>query len=179
MARGNTEHGEGPTKKKVFLKVRVGEEHTEYTAAYDGLKFEGVTMGDKDDVKAVVRRMIRAVNELPDSVVKAAILVVNHVASTVSHGAKMTWGGLAVEFGDDERLKLGASLSYIVDDDPEEPEGWVGELMATFSGYDGIMVDSFHKVQMSVSLGVQIDYIRLYRDLLRIARHAYNAWPSY
>jgi hypothetical protein len=176
MARNN---GEGPTKKRVHLKVRVGEEHTEYTASYDGLEFEGVTMGGKDDVKAVVRRMIRAVNEPPDSVVKAVILVVNHVASTVNHGAKMTWGGLAVEFGDDERLKLGVSLHYTDDDDSEESEGWAGELVATFSGYDGIMVDSFHKVQMSVSLGVQIDYIKLYRDLLRIARHAYNAWPSY
>jgi hypothetical protein len=179
MARANTPQREGRGKKKVFFKVRVGEEYTEYKAVYDGYEFEGVTMGDKNDVREIVRRILRAVNDPPERVVRATVLVVDYIASAVNSGAEVAWGGMAVGFGQNERLKLGANLHYLVVDDPEDLGGWVGEVMASFDGSDGFMVESFHKVVKRVLFGDEVDVMRLYRELLRVARHAYNAWPSY
>jgi len=176
MARHETP--QGPTKKRVFLKVKVGEEYTEYVASYEGVQIEGLTMGGKEDIKDVVRRVIRAYNEPPDIVVRAAVSVVNHVMSAVRLGAKVVWGGVGVEFGDDERLKLSVYLYSYIDDETDQ-HGWEGEVVASFSGYDGIMVDSSHKVVKKVSYGREIDYMGLYRELIKVARYAYNFWPSY
>jgi hypothetical protein len=175
MARTKIPQGEGQRKKKVFFKVRVGYEYTEYTAAYDGLEIEGLTMGDKKDIRDVVRRIILAVNDLPESVVRAAILLTNHITSAVHSNAKVAWGGMGVEFGDNESLKLGASLYYYIDDD-NEGSGWAGEVVATFSGYDGLMVEGTHRVAKRVDFGEEVDVVGLYRTLLRVARHAYNAY---
>jgi len=166
-------------KKRVFFKVKVGGEYTEYVASYERIQIEGITMGDKNDVRDVVRRIVRAANEPPEGVAKAAIRVVDYIASAVNSGAKVAWGGMAVEFGDDERLKLGVSIHNIVVDDPEDLGGWSGEVVASFDGYDGFMVESFHKVVKRVLFGDEVDVVRLYRELLGVARHAYNAWPSY
>jgi hypothetical protein len=177
MVRTEIPQENGPRKKRMFLKVKVGSEHTEYKASYDGLEFEGVTMGDKKDVKDVVRRIILAPNDPPDFVVKAAIMVTNHVSSAAHSRAWEAWGGVGVEFGDDEKLKLSASLYYYIDDDTNEA-GWHGEVAATFSGYDGLLADSMHKVVKSIDFGESVDVVGLYRLLLRVARHAYNAYPA-
>jgi hypothetical protein len=177
MVRTETPQENGPRKKRIFFKVKVGGEYTEYIAVWDGLEIEGVTMGDKNDVKDVVRRIIRARNELPDSIIKAAIMVTNHISSAVNSRVWEAWAGVGVEFGDDERLKLSASLYYYIDDDADEA-GWAGEVVATFSGYDGLMVDATHRVVDKVDFGESLDVVGLYRLLLRVARHAYNAYPA-
>jgi len=177
MAGTKTAQGQNPNKKRVFFKVKVGSEYTEYKAVYDGYEFEGVTMGDKKDVKDVVRRMILAPAELPDYVVKAAVMVSSHISSAVTSRAWEAWAGVGVEFGDDERLKLSASLYYYIDDDTDEA-GWAGEVVASFSGYDGLMVDASHKVVKRVEFGPEVDVMGLYRTLLKVARHAYNAYPK-
>jgi len=177
MVRTNTAQGENSNKRRVFFKVKVGSEYTEYKAVYSGIEFEGVTMGDKKDVKDVVRRMILAHAELPDYVVKAAIVVSSHISSAITSRAWEAWAGVGVEFGDDERLKLSASLYYYIDDDTDEA-GWAGEVTASFSGYDGLMVDALHKVVKRVEFGPEVDVVGLYRMLLKVARHAYNAYPK-
>ncbi len=175
MAEAKIPQGEKP-RKKVFFKIKVGEEYTEYTAFYESLKIEGVTMGDKKDIKDVVRRIIFGDNELPEKIIRAAMGVASYVVSAIHTGAEEAWGGMAVEFGDDERLKLSAELYYHIDDN-EDLSGWAGEVVATFAGYDGLMVDAIHKVSKSVSFGKDVNAIELYRALLEVAKHAYNAWP--
>jgi hypothetical protein len=177
MVRTETPQENGSRKKKVFFKVKVGSEHTEYKAAYDGLEFEGVTMGDKKDVKDIVRRMILAHDDPPDSVVRAAILVTNHMSSAVYSRAKDAWAGVTVEFGDYESIALSGRLYYYIDDETEE-RGWTGYVSATFSGNDGLVVDSTHKVVKSVDFGESVDVMELFRLLMRVARHAYNAYPT-
>ena len=173
MTRAKIPQGE---RKKVFFKIKVGEEYTEYEAAYNGLKIEGVTMGDKNDVRDVVRRIISARREPPERVVKAATGVVSYVVSAIHLGAKDVWGGMAVEFGDDERLKLSVNIYYYIDDD-NDTSGWAGEVAATFDGYDGLVIDATHKVSKSVSFK-EVNAAALHKTLLEVAKHAYNAWPS-
>jgi hypothetical protein len=177
MARSDRTQWENTRKRKIFFKVRVGEEHTEYKAVYDGLELEGETMGDKNDIKDVVRRIILAPSDLPDSIVKAAITVTSHVSSAIYSRAKEAWAGIGVEFGDNESLKLSASLYYYIDDDTDE-SGWAGEVAASFSGYDGLVVDSYHRVIKRVDFGEDVDVMALFRMLVRVARHAYNAYPT-
>jgi hypothetical protein len=177
MVRTETPQENGSQKKRVFFKVKVGSEHTEYKAVYGGLEFEGVTMGDKKDVKDVVRRMILAYNDPPDSVNRAAILVTNHISSAVYSRAKDAWAGMAVEFGDYESITLSVRLYYYIDDETEE-RGWAGEAVATFSGNDGLVVDATHKVVKRLDFGENVDVVELFRLLMRVARHAYNAYPA-
>jgi len=178
MARSKTTPEEGPTKKRVFLKVRAGGAETEYTAVYEDLEFGGLTRGGKDDVKKVLRRIIRAYNEPPEDVVKAAIMVINHILSAVNLGIKEAWAGVSVELGDNDKLTLRIYLYHYIDNEKDE-SGWAGEVKASFSGYDGMLVDSSHTVIKRVNYGEDVDAMGLYRELIRVARHAYNAWPSY
>jgi hypothetical protein len=83
-----------------------------------------------------------------------------------------------VEFGDNESLKLSANLYYYIDNDTDEC-GWTGEVVASFSGYDGLVVDAYHRVTKRVDFGVDVDVMALFRMLLRAARHAYNAYSPY
>jgi hypothetical protein len=175
MAGTKSSQGDGQHKMKVFFKIKVGDEYTEYKAVYGDIQIEGLTMGDKKDIKYVVRRIILAPNELPDYVVRAAIMVTNHISSAVHSRAWEAWAGIGVEFGDYEQLKLSASLYFYIDDDTDEA-GWAGEVVATFSGYDGLMEDASHKVIKNVDFGPDVDAVALFRTLLRVARHAYNAY---
>jgi hypothetical protein len=183
MAKNNIKHREGRIKRRVFLKVVAGEGHTKYLAAYEGLEIEGVTKGGKDDVKEVLRRIIRAPNEPPDAVVRAAILVVNHIMSAVHSDVREVVSGVGIDLSDDnEMLKLKARLRYYVDNKTDHAflqTGWTGVVVASFFGHDGIAADSNHKVIKRVEYGRELDVIGLYRELVRVARHAYNAWSSY
>jgi hypothetical protein len=178
MVRSKITPEEGPTKKKVFLKVRAGGAETEYTAVYKDLEIGGLTRGGRSDVKKVLRRIIRAYNDLPEDVVRAAITVINHILSAVNLGVKEAWGGVSVEVGDNDKLTLRISLYHYIDNERDE-SGWAGEIKASFIGYDGLFADSSHTVIKRVNYGEDIDAMSLYRELIRVARHAYNAIPSY
>jgi hypothetical protein len=177
MASSKITPEEGPTKRKVFLKVRVSGAETEYTAAYEGLEFGGLTRGGKDDVKKVLRRIIRAYYEPPEDVVKAAVTVINHILSAVNIGAKEAWAGVSVELEDKDKLTLRIYLYHYIDNERDE-SGWAGEVKASFFGYDGMLPESTHTVIKRVDYGEDVDAFSLYRELIRVARHAYNAWGS-
>jgi hypothetical protein len=177
MAKQKIPHGEPTHKKKVYLKVKVSDEETQYKALYDGLEIEGVTMGDKNDIRDLVRRIILAPSDPPDNVIRAAILVTSHISSAIYSRAKHAWAGVTVEFGDYESISLSARLYYYIDDETEE-RGWAGDASATFSGNDGLVVDSTHKVVKSLDYGEEVDVMDLFRTLVRLARHAYNAYPT-
>jgi len=177
MAEGENPRGERRPKKKLRLKVKTDIEYTEYEASYDCLQIDGITIGDKNDVKLIVRRIISAPREPPEFVVKAGVMVTNHISGAINSRAREAWAGVGVEFGDNESLRLSASLHFYIDDDTEEA-GWVGEAKADFSGFDGYMVDSSHSVVKRLSFGKEVDVMAVYRALLVVARHAYNAYPS-
>ncbi len=166
-----------PSKKKVFFKMKKGEKYTEYTAVYEGLEIRGRTVGEKNEIKDVVRRIILAESEPPEGVLKAAIGVASYVASNVTTNtrAREVWGVVAVEIGLGDRLRLSAAL-YQYDADES---GWRGEVAAMFTGNDGLIDDAMHKVIKWMDFGEEVDIMALYRELLRVSRHAYNALNSY
>jgi hypothetical protein len=169
-----------PSKKKIFFKMKKDEKYTKYTAVYEGLEIRGRTVGEKNEIKDVVRRIILAENEPPESVLKAAIGVASYVASTVTTNtrAKEVWGVVAVDIGLNDRLRLYIVLYQYADNNTDE-SGWAGEVAAEFTGTDGLIDKATHKVIRWMNFGEDVDIMALYRELLRVSRHAYNAWGSY
>jgi hypothetical protein len=178
MAETKIPQWEVPQKKKVFFKVKIGEKYTEYKAAYEGLQFWGKTVGTKDSVKALVRRMILAENGVTEGIQKAAIALANFMSSSASiiSESRLVWGGIEAAYGIAERLKLAVGLYYDTDYDKGE-SSWRGEIEAVYRGNDGYIDDAVHKVVASVVFGESVDFMHLYRELLRAARHAINVCP--
>ncbi len=179
MPQTKTKHGEGVNKKKAFFKVEVGEKFTEYKLVYGGLELWGRTVGTKENIKDIVRRIIQAHNEIPGGVANAAIVLANYIASmaSINSEARALSGSVEVvcELGGSvSSVRLGVNLYYHADYDTGE-SGWRGEVEAVFRGNDGYIGDAIHEVLRSVDFGDTIDVVHLYRELLKVARHAVNA----
>ena len=178
MAETQTKNREGPHKKTIFFKVNTGEKFTEYKAVYEDLELWGKTVGTKEDIKNVVRRIISADNGVPDSVAMAAMGLANYIALTASisinASIREVMGAVEVVYGLDGRLKLGAGLYYITNYDDVESV-WRGEVEAVYHGNDGLIDNAIHKVVKRLEFSEVVDATRLYRELLKVARHAINA----
>jgi hypothetical protein len=162
-------------KKRVLFKVRVGENFTEYKAVYDGLEIWGKTVGTKENIKDLVKRIISAADTLPENAIRAAMGLANYVVSmaSINPSARVVLGGVEVVYGPGDRLKLGAGLYYITDYDVGGSR-WRGEVEAVYYGNDGLTVNAVHKVVRRLDFKEVVDAVSLYRELLRVARHAIN-----
>jgi hypothetical protein len=175
MAETKTTRREGPHKKTIFLRVNTGEKFTEYKAVYKDLELWGKTVGTKENIKDIVRRIISADNGVPDGATKAAMGLANYVAITASiNSARAVMGVVDVVYGPGDRLKLGAGLYYITDYNNGESM-WRGEVEAVYHGNDGLIDNAIHKVVKRLEFGEVVDATRLYRELINVARHAINA----
>jgi hypothetical protein len=163
-------------KKKVFIKVKIGERFTEYKAVHQDLEIWGKTVGTKENVKDVVRRIISARKGVTYGVDKAAIGLAYYIASMVSinSDSRVIWGGTEVALGSGDRLKLAVGLYYVTDYDAGE-SWWRCEVEAVFHGNDGLIGGAIHKVVRRLNFKEVVDVARLYRELLGVARHALNA----
>jgi hypothetical protein len=176
MAETKTTHRGGPHKEKVFFKVNVGEKFTEYKAVYKDLELWGKTVGTKENIRDIVRRIISADNEVPVGVTMAAVGLANYIATTASVNAssRVVMGAVEVAYGGLDRLKLGASLYYITDYNDGE-SAWRGEVEAVYHGNDGLIDNAIHKVVKRLEFSEVVDATRLYIELIKVARHAINA----
>jgi hypothetical protein len=176
MAETKTTNQGGPHKKTIFVRVNIGEKFTEYKAVYEDLELWGKTVGTKENIKDIVRRIISAGNGVTDGVTKAAIGLANYVATmaSINASARVVMGAVEVVYGPDDRLKLGASLYYITDYNEGESV-WRGEVEAVYHGDDGLIDNAIHKVVKRLEFGEVVDATRLYHELLKVARHAINA----
>ena len=176
MAGAKTTHQGGPHKKTIFFRVNTGEKFTEYKAVYEDLELWGKTVGTKENIKDIVRRIISADNGVPDGVTKAAMGLANYIASmaSINASARVVMGFVEVVYGPGDRLKLGASLYYITDYNEGESV-WRGEVEAVYHGNDGLIDNAIHKVVKRLEFSEVVDATRLYRELLKVARHAINA----
>ncbi len=176
MTRKNPRQ-ESLQKIKIFLKVKLGKKYTEYKAVYKKLEIWGKTVGTKENVKDIVRRIISAPNTILDSgVTRAVIGLANYVVSMISinSSSRVVWGVVEVACESGDRLKLGASLYYVTDYDAGK-SWWCGEVEAVYYGNDGLIGGAIHKVVRRFKFKEEADIVRLYRELLRVARHAINA----
>jgi hypothetical protein len=162
--------------KRVFFKVKIGEKYTEYSAIHWELEIWGKTVGTKDNIKDVVRRIILARKGVTYGVDKAAIGLANYIASMASFdpGSRAIWGGAEVALGSGDTLELAVGLYYVTDYDSGD-SWWRGEVEAVFYGNDGLVGDAVHKVVRRIDFREVVDVARLYRELVRVARHALNA----
>jgi hypothetical protein len=176
MAETKNPLREARQKKKIFLTVKIGERFTEYKAVHQELEVWGKTVGTKDNIKDVVRRIIAAHKGITYGVDKAAIGLANYAASmaSINTSSRVIWGGAEVALGSGDSLKLGVGLYYVTDYDTGD-ERWRCEVEAVFRGNDGLIGDAIHKVVSRLDFKEVVDVARLYRELLRVARHALNA----
>jgi hypothetical protein len=176
MARTKIPQPTAQQKKKVFIKVKIGESFTEYKAVYQDLEIWGKTVGTKDNIKGIVRRIISAHKGVTYGVDKAAVGLAYYIASMVSINAdsRVIWGGAEVALGSGGRLKLAVGLYYMTNYDVGE-SWWRCEVEAVYYGNDGFIGNAIHKVVRRLNFKEVVDVARLYRELLGVARHAINA----
>ena len=154
------------TSKKVFFEINKSPYGVHYTAKYFDLEISGNTT-DRIFYEETVNRIINAPKEPPEDVYKMADLVVKYVATAVAElGAGYVTIGMATEVAVGSRLGIHIYLTYLRDD-----EVWRGAVEATFDGRD----EGVHVVKKRLEFS-GIDAEALKREVIRVAKHAYNAY---
>jgi len=157
-----------PQKRRVFLRVWEPEDddpegRVDYYARIGRLEIEGwLYGGDRDDVKEVVRRALKAEDALPEDVAKAVDLVVNYLAAGVQLGLTV----VAAAAGSDSKdggVNIRAEMFY------NDEGGWVVEVRTVYERPTGVAI-----VKKRVGLR-QVTAEALREVVAKVVRHAYNA----
>jgi hypothetical protein len=160
------------------------------------IEFKGTTLGYREDILKILRRMVRAEAEPPEVVVRTARLLHEHIEAYLRHIDVM---------GDD---LIGTAVDYV---DPETPyrsftlrmevstkqvdvmglvasgggehlgpavSGWLTAIVAEFKGYDGSDGNGRHMVRRKLVFKGRIDSEVVWRELLATVRRAVNALPT-
>ncbi len=161
----------GLDKKEVFFETLKTPGGVQYVVRRGGdFEISGYT-SDRIFYEETVRRIMNAPRDPPDDVYKMADLVVKHISTAVAElGADYVSMGIASEVAIGARLSIHVYLTYLHDD-----EIWRGSIEATFDGRDGRHSEGTHVVKKRVEFS-NIDAETLRREIIRVARHAYNAY---
>jgi hypothetical protein len=181
------------------LHVRVDPRSgwSRYYAWTGGIEFSGYTPGYAKDVEEILRRMIIAPWEPPDTIIRTAKLVFEHVEHYLQHIDVLSddFIGTAVDYEDPEApyasftlyIEVETKQVFIIDRivsggkevlGPAEL-GWVMTFIANYEGYDGFGGDSKHKVKRRVGFKGRVDPNVVWSEMMRVIRHAVNAMPTY
>ena len=162
----------GLDKNNVFFEKRETRDGVQYAAKYFDLEISGNT-DDRIFYEETVSRIISANKEPPSDVYRMADLVVKHVTAAVAElGADYVTIGMVAEVAAGAKLGVHVYLTYLHDD-----EVWRGAIEATFDGRDGRHSEGVHVVKKRLEFG-DIDAEALKREVIRAARHAYNAYSK-
>ena len=162
-------------KNKVFFETLKTPSGVQYVARRDrDFEVSGFT-SDRIFYEETVRRIMSAPKDPPDDVYKMADLVVKHVSTAVAElGADYVSMGMATEVAIGAKLSIHVYLTYLHDD-----EIWRGSIEATFDGRDGRYSEGTHVVKKRVEFAEIIDAAEALRgEIIRVARHAYNAYSK-
>jgi hypothetical protein len=156
--------------KPVFFNVNMSPSGVHYMAKYGDLEISGNTT-DRVFYEETVSRIVSAAKELPAEVRKMAEFLANHVATAITtFGSTYVSTSMETEVACCTKLMLHISLIYLPD------EGiWRGGIEATFDGRDGRDSEGNHMVKKRIEVN-DIDAETLKREIIRVARHAYNAY---
>ena len=148
--------------------------HYRHVAERGSFEVSGHT-SDRIFYEEIVRRIVSAPRDPPEDVYKIADLVVKHVSTAVAElGADYVSMGMATEVAIGARLSIHIYLTYLHDD-----EIWMGSIEATFDGRDGRHSEGTHVVKKRVEFAEIIDAAEALRgEIIRVARHAYNAYSK-
>ncbi len=162
----------GLDKKEVFFETLKTPDGVQYAVRRGDFEISGHT-SDRVFYRETVERIISASRDPPEDVYKMADLVVKHVSTAVAElGADYVSMGMAAELAIGARLAVHVYLTYL-----HEDEVWRGSIEATFDGRDGRHSEGTHVVKKRVEFS-DIDTETLRREIIRVARHAYNAYSK-
>jgi hypothetical protein len=162
-------------KKEVFFETLKTPSGIQYVARRRGdLEVSGYTT-DRIFYEETIRRIMSAPRDPPDDVYKIAELMVKHVTTAVAElGADYVTMGLSTEVVVGTKLTVHIYLTYLHDDGV-----WRGSVEATFDGPDSRHSEGVHVVKKRVEFAEIIDAAEaLRREIIRVARHAYNAYSK-
>ena len=161
-------------KTKIILKVKKSDWFIDYEAKVGGvMELSGYTQGGRDQVKQVIRRVLKAEKPLPRRVEEIATNVVRHIALWVEvYKVEGAAAGMTADLGEYSSITIYAALYY------ETDRGWMAELRAVLDGSDGFTHNARHRVVKTVKLGRELDgrIDMLLKGLMKVARHTYNAY---
>jgi hypothetical protein len=163
----------GVPKKQLFLRIW---ESDPYDPEDDGrtyyhakigrtLEIEGWLYGDRDNVKELLRRMLKAETPLPDKVTKAVDSAVNHLVTALQLGSSIIAASAGFDYNEREGLVFTAELYY--GDDGR----WAVEVRVVNTRHDGRHILSKRAVLSQVTVEA------LRKIIEKAVRRAYNATP--
>jgi hypothetical protein len=99
--------------RRIIVNIQTDGETTSYTGGYEELEFKGVTVGNKNDVREVLARMLTADKEPPESMASLLSLVAGYVELMANMGVKYVTTSAGVEFREDGEMGVGVDIFYV------------------------------------------------------------------
>jgi hypothetical protein len=103
----------GRDDDKIIVTFQTDGETTSYTGRYEELEFKGVTVGNENDVREVLARMLTADKEPPESMASLLSLVASYVELIANMGVKYVTTSAGVEFREDGEVGVGVDIFYV------------------------------------------------------------------
>jgi len=158
-------------KNDIFFEINKIPGGVQYAARSGDLEISGTT-NDRIFYEETVARIINAPREPPDDVYKMAEFMAKHVETAVADfGADYVTMGMATEVACCTKLTLHVHLTYLHDDGV-----WRGAVESSYDGRDGPHSTGVHLVKKRIEFSGDVDAEALKREIIRIAKHAYNAY---
>jgi hypothetical protein len=161
-------------KEPFFIELKVGEEQSKYRAWVGNYVVHGITAGEKEAVKAVVRRIAEAKVDLIEQLKDMIAMVSEHVARA-SETHMVDIGVVMGTF-----FHLGEYMGVMVK--LERLNGaaggrWWGRVRVMFKGADGNRALAKHVIERYVEFYSNVvDYNKIYGILYDMARRVFNAY---
>ncbi len=163
---------QGVTKKRsIFLRVWENDPDdpeddgaTHYYCKVGRLEIEGtIYYGGVSDIKAVVRRILKAAEELPYNVARAVDAVVSYLVTGVQIGLTTVAAAAGVDYNEKEGLTFKVEMFY------NDAGGWAVEVRAVHVRGNGR-----HLLKRRTVLS-QVTAEALHKVVAKVVRQAYNA----
>ncbi len=159
-------------KRSIFLRVWESDPDdpeddgaTHYYCRVGRLEIEGsVYYGGVGDVKAVVRRILKGAEALPDNVARAVDAVVSYLVTGVQLGLTTVAASAGVDYNEREGLTFTVEMFY------DDNGGWAVEVRAVIARGNGR-----HRVKKRTVLR-QVTAEALHKVVARVVKQAYNAY---
>jgi hypothetical protein len=157
-------------KRRIFLRVWEPDDddllgRTNYYAKVGRLEIEGWLYGgmDRDDVKEVVKRALKAEDALPEDMAKAVDLAVNYLVAGVQLGLTVVAAAVGNDDKDNNGWNIKVEMFY--NDDGR----WAVDVRIIYEKWP------YGAIVKRRALLAQVTPEALYRLIERVARVAYNA----
>jgi hypothetical protein len=160
-------------KTKSFFEVHTTKDGTQYMAVRGDIEVSGFTTSKtRAVVERIVERIVNAGIEPPPNVSMVADRLADYVVSMITQfGSDYVSIATTVKAGE-AKLTLSVYLTLYADEKVYE---WRGHVEVLVDGRDGKKSEGRHLVKRRVVFTDNVSGFSLYRELMRVARHAYNA----